>query len=141
MKRALLDTDILSEITKAKSLEIVGRARAYLAFHGRFTFSAVSVMEVVAGYSKQRAEQKTRRFLEMVDRSEVLSLDATSAELAGRILADLQTAGTPIGVPDTMIAATAIRHGIPLVTGNTSDYLRVQAAGYSLVMENWREPT
>ncbi|WP_437573605.1 type II toxin-antitoxin system VapC family toxin [Sorangium sp. So ce887] len=141
MKKALLDTDILSEITKAKSPAVVARARSYVAFHGRFTFSVVSVMEVVAGYSQRQAEQKTRQFLEMAHRSEVLLLDAIAAELAGRIMADLQMAGTPIGVPDTMIAATAIHHGLPLVTGNTSDYSRVQSAGYPLILENWREPT
>ncbi|CAN95189.1 hypothetical protein sce5026 [Sorangium cellulosum So ce56] len=140
MSRALLDTDILSEITKARSPAVVERARSYIAAYGRFTFSVVSVMEVVAGYSQQRADQKTRRFLEMAHRSEVLLFDATAAELSGRILADLRMAGTPIGVPDTMIAATAIHHGLPLVTGNTSDYSRIQSAGYPLVLENWREP-
>lgn len=97
-------------------------------------------MEIVAGYSYRQAEQKTRRFLEMAHQSEVLLLDATAAELAGRILADLRMAGTPIGVPDTMIAATAIHRGLPLVTGNGSDYARVQSAGYPLIVENWREP-
>ncbi|WP_437826693.1 type II toxin-antitoxin system VapC family toxin [Sorangium sp. So ce1153] len=141
MRKALLDTDILSEVTKAKNPAVVERARTYIAIYGRFTFSVVSVMEIVSGYSYRQAEEKTRRFLEMAHRSEVLLLDGTAAELAGRILADLRRAGTPIGVPDTMIAATAIHRGLPLVTGNASDYARVQSAGYPLLVENWREPT
>jgi len=51
MQKALLDTDMLSEITKAKDEVVVENARSYLARWQRLTFSAVSVMEIVAGYS------------------------------------------------------------------------------------------
>jgi predicted nucleic acid-binding protein len=61
-----------------------------------------------------------------------------AAELAGRIWAELQRTGKGIGVPDTMIAAIAIHNGLPLVTGNTSDYVRIREVGYPLVLENWR---
>jgi predicted nucleic acid-binding protein len=77
----------------------------------------------------------------MAYRSEVIPLDMVAADLAGRIYGDLQRDGKDIGVPDTMIAAIAIHHGLPLITGNTSDYARVQEIGYPLVLANWREPT
>jgi predicted nucleic acid-binding protein len=138
MSRVLLDTDILSEINKAKDQVVAGHARRYLAQHGRLTFSAVTVMEVVAGYSRRQSEEKLRRFLEMTTRSEVLPFDPIAAELAGRIHADLQRAGWDIGGPDTMIAGIAVHHGLPLVTGNASDYVRVQEVGYPLRLESWR---
>lgn len=61
-----------------------------------------------------------------------------AAELAGRIAGDLDRIGQAIGVADTMIAAIAIDNGLELVTGNTSDYQRVQHLGYPLVLVNWR---
>jgi tRNA(fMet)-specific endonuclease VapC len=37
-----------------------------------------------------------------------------------------------------MIAAVALRHGLDLVTGNTSHYQRIQQLGYALTLVNWR---
>lgn len=137
--KVLVDTDILSGVTKARNPVVVTHARQHLSERGRLTFSAISVMEVVSGYSQTRSEEKLRRFLEMVARSDVIPFDTTTADLAGRIHADLRRAGTSIGVPDTAIAATAVQHGVPLVTGNTDDYDRIRDAGYPLVLLNWRE--
>ncbi|WP_437962098.1 PIN domain-containing protein [Sorangium sp. So ce119] len=65
----------------------------------------------------------------------------TVAELAGRIRADLERLGSKLTIEDTLIAATAIRHGLPIATGNTRHFVKIQDAGYPLVLENWREPT
>jgi tRNA(fMet)-specific endonuclease VapC len=138
MTKVLLDTDILSEVINGRDLSVSRRARSYLAENGRFTFSTISVMEVVSGLSRRMLDEKIQQFVQLAHKNEVIPLDIIAAELAGRISADLQRAGAGIGVPDTMIAAIAIHHGLPLVTGNTSDYARVQNAGYPLVLENWR---
>ena len=39
-----------------------------------------------------------------------------------------------------MIAAIALEHGLELVTGNTSDFQRVQQLSYPLILANWRMP-
>ena len=39
-----------------------------------------------------------------------------------------------------MIAAIALEHGLELVTGNTSDFQRVQQLGYPLILANLRMP-
>jgi tRNA(fMet)-specific endonuclease VapC len=141
MMRAILDTDTLSEILKAKDPNVAAKASAYHAEEGCYTFSTITVMEIVKGLSRKRREDAIKRFLAVVDESDLLTLDKVSAELAGRIYADLEQAGRPIGVADVLIAALAIHHGLPLVTGNTSDYERIQATGYPLTLENWRAPT
>jgi predicted nucleic acid-binding protein len=141
MMRAILDTDILSEVLKAKDPSVKFKASAYRAAEGRYTFSTITVMEIVKGLSRKRRDDAIRQFLAVVNESDLLTLDKTSAELAGRIYADLEQAGRPIGVADVLIASLAIHYGLPLVTGNTSDYERIQAAGYPLVLENWRVPT
>jgi tRNA(fMet)-specific endonuclease VapC len=136
--KALLDTDILSEVLKSKDAHVRERARAYLAEHGRYTLSTITIMEVVKGLSRKGREDAIEGFLAVASGSEVLTLNEISAELAGRIYADLERLGRLIGVADVLIAAIAIHHGLMLVSGNASDYEHIQAIGYPLPMETWR---
>ena len=69
---------------------------------------------------------------------DLFTLDAQSAEMAGRIYADLEKSGQPIGLADPMIAAIALRHNLTLVSGNSSHYERIQRLGYALHLDNWR---
>ena len=59
--------------------------------------------------------------------------DSAAAEHAGRIRAGLAAAGVPIGPNDLLIAATAIAHGMVLITHNTGEFLRVPG----LIVEDW----
>lgn len=136
--KALLDTDMLSEVLKSKDHHVLARANAYRAQHGRFTISTITIMEVVKGLSRKGREDAIQRFLAVVKASEVVTLDQVSGELAGRIYADLERAGRPIGVADILIAAIAVHLGLPLVTGNASDYEHIVLAGYPLRIETWR---
>ena len=140
MNKALLDTDILSEIGKAKDATVAANAKTYRRSFGHFTFSTVTVMEIVSGFQRTRATGRLNAFLATLPHMEILTLDQPVAELAGRISGDLERIGHPIGVADTMIAAIAIENGLELVTGNTSDYQRVQQLGYPLILSNWRIP-
>jgi tRNA(fMet)-specific endonuclease VapC len=49
MNPALLDTDTLSEVLKRRDQIVLANARAYLAQHGQFTFSAVTRYEIRRG--------------------------------------------------------------------------------------------
>ena len=69
---------------------------------------------------------------------ESLTLDLSSAEIAGRIFGDLERTGQPIGRADPMIAAIALRHDLTLVTGNTAHYQRIQSLGYRLKLDYWK---
>ena len=138
MDKTLLDTDILSEILKAKDLGVVAKATAYKTSFGRLTLSAITVMEIVKGFQQKQRTDALRKFLESLKTSEVLSFDQACAETAGRIYGDLERAGQPIGRADPMIAAIALQHGLVLVTGNSDHYQRIQALGYPLKLDNWR---
>ena len=140
MDRALLDTDILSEILKDRNEAVSARAAVYLRAQGRLTISAVTVLEVVAGWRRLQREDRVEEFLGRVGLFEILSFDTLAAEQAGRIEGDLLRTGTPIGRADSMIAAIALIHRLPLVTGNTSHYARIQGLGYGLSLQNWRDP-
>jgi tRNA(fMet)-specific endonuclease VapC len=73
-----------------------------------------------------------------VAQEEVLSLQAPTAELAGRIAGDLDRTGQTIGMADPIIAAIAIGHHLELVTGNSAHFQRIIRLGYPLTLVNWR---
>ena len=66
---------------------------------------------------------------------QMLPFDSECAAVAARIRADLESAGTPIGPHDTLIAATALRHQATLVTRNVREFARVPG----LQWVNWHE--
>ena len=138
MDEVLLDTDIFSEILKGKDRNVVTRAIAYHRALGRYTISVITVMEIVKGFHRLRREDRIQQFLAGLPTLELLTLDSESSILAGRIYADLERAGQPIGRADPMVAAIALHHGLTLVTGNLSHYQCVQARGYDLKLDNWR---
>ncbi|KAB8318080.1 type II toxin-antitoxin system VapC family toxin [Tolypothrix campylonemoides VB511288] len=138
MHKALLDTDILSEIFKGINQRVIVKATAYRAVFGYYTTSVITVMEVVQGWHRRQREDKIQAFLATLATEEVLKLELEDAELAGRIYGDLGRLGQPIGYPDSMIAAIAIRRDLILVTGNLAHYQRIQALGYPLSLDNWR---
>jgi predicted nucleic acid-binding protein len=138
MSKVLLDTDILSEILKAKNAIVTARAGVYLAQQGCFTTSAVSVAEIVYGLRRVGRNDRVAQFEASLATAEVLPLDDAAARLAGRINADLERAGRIIGMPDIFIAAIALQNGLPVVTGNVAHFEHVRSAGYNFHIDNWR---
>ena len=57
MSRALLDTDISSEVLKRRD-PVVAEAERYLAREHRFTLSALTVFEVLHGLLRKGAQQR-----------------------------------------------------------------------------------
>lgn len=139
MNKALLDTDIVSEVGKAKDATVAGNAKTYRRSFGYYTLSTISVMEIVRGFQRTQAASRLNALLATLPHMEVLLFDPSAAELAGRIAGDLERVGRPIDTADPMIAAIAIEHGLELVTGNTSDFQWVQSLGYPLTLVNWRQ--
>jgi tRNA(fMet)-specific endonuclease VapC len=138
MDKSLLDTDILSEITKGVNANVMAKAIAYRTAFGHYTLSVLSVLETIKGYHRVRRPDRIAQFRSSLIGEEILTLDVTTADLAGHIFADLELAGQPIGRMDPMIAAIAIENGLTLVTGNTAHYARISALGYALTLDNWR---
>jgi tRNA(fMet)-specific endonuclease VapC len=138
VNKSLVDTDTLSGISKAYDQELLATAERYVATYGYYTFSSVTVMEVVRGYHLAGRLEKLSEFLASLADHEVLAFSESTAELAGKIDADLLRTGQPIGRADPMIAATAIEHALVLITGNVKHFERIQALGYPLRLENWR---
>lgn len=60
----------------------------------------------------------------------ILPVDLETARVWSQITARAATAGRVVPMADGLIAATAIRHGLHIMTRNTSDF---QATGASLI--------
>jgi tRNA(fMet)-specific endonuclease VapC len=138
VNKALLDTDIYSEVLKARNPTISQNAAAYRQQHGVYTVSVITVMEVVQGFHRVQNARRLLDFLNAVAQEQVLIFDQPAAELAGRISGDLDRTGQIIGLADPMIAAVALQHGLELATGNTAHFQRIQQLGYPLILANWR---
>ena len=62
-------------------------------------------------------------------------LDLDVAKHYGRLRADLEKKGVPIGAYDLLIAAHALTLGLTLVTNNLREFARVEG----LRLDNWAE--
>jgi predicted nucleic acid-binding protein len=139
MNKSLLDTDILSEVFKARNATISHRQREYRAIWGMLSLSVVSVMEIMRGLWRSGDPGKLVTYKRCLESEEVISFTTEVALLAGKMEAELLLRGIRIGMADTMIAATAIEHGLVLVTGNIEHFQRLQQLGFPLRLANWRE--
>ena len=134
---SLLDTDTLSEVIRGRNEHIRRNSLEYLSTYGRFTFSIITRYEILRGLKSRRAEQQLARFEAECRSSDVLPLTDEMVVTAADIYARLHRAGQLIGDADTLIAATALVHGLTLVTNNTTHFQRVPG----LTLVNWRDAT
>lgn len=88
--------------------------------------SAVVVGELFEGAlasgSKRHLENTER---EVLPRVAVLPFDVGAARVFGRVAAVLQARGHPLPDADVQVAATALHHGLALVTGDLRPFERV----------------
>jgi tRNA(fMet)-specific endonuclease VapC len=95
-----------------------------------------SVVKAELFYGAQKSQnpvgtlQRQRMFL---DQFISLPFDDLAAEFYGQIRAQLEIAGTPIGIHDMQIAAIALTHQLIVVTHNRREFGRVSG----LQMVDW----
>lgn len=89
MERALLDTDIFSEIVKGRDATVQKWAKAYRRSYGRYTISVITLTEIVKGLQRVGREATIQQILSAISHEEILPLEAAEGILAGRIYGDL----------------------------------------------------
>lgn len=124
MARYLLDTGILIRHLRGRK-PIVQLVRS-LSRTDRLAISTMTCLEIYAGLRDDES-YITRKLL---SRFVNLPLDMTIAERAGRLVAESAAANRLISVPDAIIAATAIRHHLTLISLNVKDFAPI--SGLSL---------
>ena len=130
----MLDTNICIYAIKQRPEQVFIRLQEYDP--KEICISSVTYAELVHGVEKSQAIEKNRLALALLLANiEIVSFDSLAAESYGKIRADLEKAGTPIGPLDMMIAGHARSLGYTIVTNNTKEFQRVR----DLKLENWVE--
>ena len=125
--RVLLDTCVLSELRLPKPDPGVARAIQDLDSDDLFV-SAISIGEIVKGVALLADGQRKRllqAWLQTLERrygDRLLPIDLETCRMWGEVTAAAQKAGRTIPASDGLIAATARRHGLYIMTRNTTDF-------------------
>lgn len=130
--RYMLDTNICIYAIKHKPERVFKRLQEHDP--SEICISSVTYAELVHGVEKSKSIEKNRLALALLLANiEIISFDSLAAESYGKIRADLEKAGNPIGPLDMMIAGQAKSLKYTVVTNNTKEFERVQG----LKLENW----
>jgi len=129
----LLDTNVISELARPKPASTVLRwldAVAYQAIH----LSVLTHGELRHGIERLPAGARKERLRAWLERDvpawfgeRLLPVDAAVADRWGRLAAESRR---PLPSVDSLLAATALHHGLRLVTRNLSDF---QFAGLTVI--------
>ena len=122
----LFDTDALSEVLKKRPAPAYLRWLRTVPREDQFT-SAVVIAELYKGAhrSERAAFHVANIEKHVLPAVTVLPFDVAVAGVYGRIEAQLRRGGVPLADADLQIAATAVFHGLYLVTGNLRHFARI----------------
>ena len=113
----LIDTDIVIDFLRRR--EYARKLLERWAGEGLLAISTITHLEIYHGM-KAGEEAGTNAFL---DGLTTVSVDVTIARRAGKILGEARAKGITTGMADSIIAATALQLGAPLLTNNVEHYL------------------
>jgi tRNA(fMet)-specific endonuclease VapC len=133
-RRFMLDTDTVTYVLRGR-----GSAAANLTSRppSEVCMSAMSLCELRFGADKRRSKRLHALIDAFAATVEAVPFDAAVASVFGRVCADLQSKGTPIGTLDTLIAAHALALNLTLVTNNSKHFSLVRG----LKTVNWLHAT
>jgi len=130
--QVVLDTDILSAIMR-RDARVLPKARTHLGAYGQFTLSIITRFEILRGLKAKGATTQALVFDRFCASNVIVPLSDAIVVRAADIYADLHRRGALISDADILIAASAIVHGLGVVTNNEEHFRRI--AG--LQVENW----
>lgn len=132
--RYLLDTNICIYIAKQRPPAVARRFEQMAA--GAVGMSLITFGELRYGAEKStRAADALSTLDRLVELIPVLTPGPEVGTAYGRLRADLERQGMPIGNNDLWIAAHALALGVTLVSNNTREFERVP----KLKLQNWVE--
>jgi predicted nucleic acid-binding protein len=122
----LFDTDAISEVLRPRPASSYLRWLSQVPRAEQFT-SAVVIGELYKGaYASPNRERHLENIGKLVlPAVTVLAYDVAAARVFGEIQAKLSARGRTLADADLQIAATAVLHGLEVVTGNLRHFLRI----------------
>lgn len=129
----LIDTDVCSAHLKGDRTVF----SKFLQYAGRLHVSSVTAGELYSWVLRSKAPPARRQLLqEFLTAAEFLPVDHEVAYQFGELRAQLLDQGQSPATADLLIAATAIVHGLTLVTHNVRHFSRFA----QLRVEDWLSP-
>jgi predicted nucleic acid-binding protein len=104
----------------------------------RIVLNPVVLGELLSGFRRSRSRTRNEEFLATFlarPRIELVPIDAATAERYAAIKETLRTAGSPVPFGDVWIAASAMQHGLKVLTTD-SDFLRIP----QILVEHFETP-
>ena len=130
----LLDTNILSDLVHHPRSGTAARQLALVRAHGGqdISTSIIAAAELRYGVAKRGSTRLARQVETVLGVLDVLPFEAPPDIIYGRLRADLERRGQPIGGSDLLIAAHALAAQLTLVTDDRG-FARIS----ELLRENW----
>ena len=128
----LLDTNICIYFMKDSYPELTAKILSHDP--ADLSISAVTVYELEYGAEKSKWGERNRLKMALfLAPFSILDLTSEDALCAGRVRADLEQKGMPIGPYDIQLAGQALARKLTLITHNTAEFGRVPG----LLTEDW----
>ncbi len=116
----IADTDVLIDALHGREPS-VGRVAAELR-SGSLATTTISAFELLSGARDSSLRSRIEQLLAALP---LLPFDEAAASAAASIRRQLETAGTPIGTADYLIAGICLARSATLLTRNRKHFLRV----------------
>lgn len=130
----MLDTNICIYAIKHKPPEVIKNFLKHDPDH--ICVSSINYGELMHGVEKSQAVERNRVAITLFLSSiSILPFDNYAAEEYGKVRAELERKGTPIGPMDMLIAGHARSERLILVTNNTREFVRIE----NLEIEDWTQ--
>ena len=131
----MLDTNIISSLVR----EPYGQVRSRIAHVGadQICMSVIAAAELHYGVAKKGSAELRERVAKALTLVPVYPLPPGAGPHYGKLRAELERRGKPVGANDYWIAAHALAEDAVLVSNNLREFERVTG----LHLENWLEET
>lgn len=135
----LFDTDAISELLRPRPSRNYIKWLMKIPREEEFT-SAIVIAELYKGAYRSQAWKRHLSNIEqrILPAITVLPFDTGTAKVFGKIRAQLEERGEILADADIQIAATALYHGLELVTGNLRHFQRIYALKLNTILTDSR---
>ena len=128
--RYMLDTGIASYLIRG---DHPGVTEKFTELYEKCVISSITAAELQYGARKRSNRALTQKVQALCDLIPIISWNEDAAGNYAKLRVELETAETPIGNMDMMIAASAIAEEAVLVTNNTGHFSKIAP----LKLEDW----